>query len=66
MITGISSNFTVASGSLDALKKAIDTEETLMSSILTPQSPQQNLTASEESPEKSQTISQTNGLDIMA
>lgn len=65
MIIEINNNFTVANGNLDALKKAIDLEETLMNSIPMPQLLQQNPITSEESPEKSQTVSQTNELDIM-
>lgn len=72
MISGIDSSSIAASGNLSALKKAMDSEETLMSSIISGmQQGAQNLqTQAPSQPQPAQTSSQSvqspNRLDIMA
>ncbi|MCI5632922.1 hypothetical protein [Helicobacter sp.] len=72
MISGIDSSSIAASGNLSALKKAMDSEETLMSSIIGGmQQGAQNLqTQAPSQPQPTQTSSQSvqspNKLDIMA
>ena len=70
MISGINSASLATNGNLNALKKAIDTEENLMSSLINSMEGQSNLqTQQNQSSQNVQLVSQNqpNGkLDIMA
>lgn len=68
MISGIDSSAIAVNGNLNVLKKAMDSEEAIMSSILNGmQGAQGNLQTQQAPSQPTQTPSQgTNALDIMA